>query len=83
MPTINERKRRRNGGQERAEELAELPSLSGGRWHPYRRLWATERRHLPAQDVAAAGGWTGTQALTTIYQRATPDKILEVVEVGA
>ena len=67
----------------KAEELAELPSLSGGRWHPYRRLWATERRHLPAQDVAAAGGWTDTQALTTIYQHATPDKILEVVEVGA
>ncbi len=55
----------------KAEELAELPSLSGGRWHPYRRLWATERRHLPAQDVAAAGGWTGTQALTAIYQHAT------------
>ena len=36
-----------------------------------------------AEDVAAAGGWTGTQALTTIYQHATPDKILEVVEVGA
>jgi len=67
----------------KAEALAGLPSLSCGRWHPYRRLWATERRHLPAQDVAAAGGWTGTQALTTIYQHATPDKILEVVEVGA
>ena len=67
----------------KAEGLAGLPSLSGGRWHPYRRLWATERRHLPAQDVAAAGGWTGTQALTTIYQHATPDKILEVVEVVA
>ena len=67
----------------KAEKLAGLPSLSGGRWHPYRRLWATERRHLPAQDVAAAGGWTDTQALTTIYQHATPDKILEVVEVRA
>ena len=67
----------------KAEKLAGLPSLSGGRWHPYRRLWATERRHLPAQDVAAAGGWNGVQALTTIYQHATPDKILEVVEVGA
>ena len=64
----------------KAEELADLPSLSGGRWHPYRRLWATERRHMPAQDVAAAGGWNGVQALTTIYQHATPDKILEVVE---
>ena len=67
----------------KAEELAELPSLSGGRWHPYRRLWATERRHLPAQDVAAAGGWSDTQVLTTIYQSAEPDKILEVVEFKA
>lgn len=67
----------------RAEELAGLPSLSGGRWHPYRRLWATERRHLPAQDVAAAGGWSGVLALETIYQRAQPDMILQVVEVGS
>ena len=66
-----------------AQELAGLPPLSGGRWHPYRRLWATERRHLPAQDVAAAGGWTDTAALTEIYQHAQPDKILEVVEVGS
>ena len=66
----------------RAEALAELPPLNHGRWHPYRRLWATERRHLPVQDVAAAGGWTNTQALVEMYQQAEPAKILEVIEVG-
>jgi hypothetical protein len=31
---------------------------SAGGWHAYRRQWATERRHLPPQDLmaAAAGG---------------------------
>jgi integrase len=46
-----------------AEELAGLPPLRGGSWHPYRRKWATERKHLPLVDVAAAGGWKGTQML--------------------
>lgn len=55
----------------RAEQLAGVPKLRGGVFHPYRRLWAIERRHLPAIDVAAAGGWGDTQALTRIYQRAT------------
>ncbi len=36
----------------------------------------------PVQDVAAAGGWTNTQALVEMYQQAEPAKILEVVEVG-
>jgi hypothetical protein len=54
----------------RAERLAGLPKLRGGVFHPYRRLWAIERRHVPAIDVAAAGGWGDTQALTRIYQKA-------------
>ena len=65
-----------------AEKLAGLSKLSRGRWHPYRRLWATERKHLPSQDVAAAGGWNDTQALTTIYQKADPGTVLRVVEAG-
>ena len=40
----------------KAEKLAKLPKLARGGYHPFRRLWASERRHLPAQDVAAAGG---------------------------
>lgn len=28
-----------------AEKAAELPKLDGGLWHPYRRKWATERKH--------------------------------------
>ena len=66
----------------KAEKLANVPKLRGGRWHPYRRLWATERKHLPVQDVAAAGGWGDTQALATLYQKADPATVLQVVEVG-
>ena len=41
----------------RAEEKAGLMKLERGVWHPYRRLWAVERKHLPDLDVARAGGW--------------------------
>jgi hypothetical protein len=40
----------------RAEELAGLEPQKGSLWHAYRRKWATERKHLPDVDVAAAGG---------------------------
>ncbi len=30
-----------------AERMAGLPKLKGGVWHPFRRKWATARKHLP------------------------------------
>lgn len=63
-----------------AEKAAGLPKLKGGLWHPYRRLWASERKHLPDVDVAAAGGWKDTRALKLSYQRADPATVLKVVE---
>jgi len=66
-----------------AEERAKLPKLRQGTWHPYRRLWASERKHLPDVDVAAAGGWKDTVALKRSYQHADPDTILRVVEAGS
>jgi hypothetical protein len=66
----------------RAERLAGLPKLRRGVFHPYRRLWAIERRHLPPTDVAEAGGWGDTQALTRIYQKATAAGVLAAVLGG-
>jgi integrase len=66
-----------------AEELAELPKLVGGVFHPYRRLWATERKHLADADVAAAGGWKDTRALKASYQQADGAGVLAVVQNGA
>jgi hypothetical protein len=34
--------------------LSVLPKLAGGRWHPYRRLFATELAHVPAEDCGDA-----------------------------
>jgi integrase len=62
-----------------AEAHAGLQPLRGGSWHPYRRKWATERKHLPLVDVAAAGGWKGTQMLLKCYQQPDPDTILSVM----
>ena len=67
----------------RAEKLAKLPKLRGGIWHPYRRLWATERKALPDADVAAAGGWRDTRALRLSYQHADPATMKSVVEAGS
>ncbi len=53
------------------EKLAELEHIDRGGWHSLRRKWATERKHLPDVDVAAAGGWTpGSTLLKEIYQQA-------------
>ncbi len=47
--------------------------LAGGLWHPYRRKWATERKHLSLKDVAAAGGWRDVETLLTCYQQPDQD----------
>lgn len=61
----------------------QLAKLRGGRLHPYRRLWASERRHMPDIDVAAAGGWKDTRSLKLSYQQADPATVLKVVNIGA
>jgi hypothetical protein len=59
--------------------MAGLRPQKGSLWHAYRRKWATERKHLPDADVAAAGGWKNTISLKTAYQQADPETILKVV----
>ena len=63
----------------KAEKAAKLPKLKGGVFHPYRRLWATERQHLSDVAVASAGGWSDTRALKMSYQQATPADVLKAV----
>jgi integrase len=63
----------------KAEQRAALPKLRRGLWHPYRRLWATERKELPEVDVAVAGGWTGTKAMKLSYQKHTPAGVLAAI----
>ena len=58
---------------------AKLPKLDGGAWHSLRRKWASERKHLPLVDVAAAGGWKDTQTLVECYQHADRDTMLAVM----
>ncbi len=66
----------------KAEGAAGLEHLKGGLWHPYRRKWATERKHLPTADVAYAGGWRSLQALQECYQAADKQTTLSVVLGG-
>jgi hypothetical protein len=46
----------------------------------FRRLWASERHHLPAQDVALHGGWRSIQVMRDSYQQATDDAVLSAIE---
>ena len=62
-----------------AEREAKLPKLDGSLWHAYHRKWATERKHLSLNDVAAAGGWKEVATLLTCYQQPDQDVMLEVM----
>lgn len=62
-----------------AERLAGLEPQKGSLWHAYRRKWATERKHLPPTDVAAAGGWAGPESMQRSYQHADQATMLRVV----
>jgi integrase len=62
-----------------AEKRAKLEKLDGGLWHAYRRKWATERKHLPVMDVAAAGGWNDVDTLLKVYQQPDPQTLLVVM----
>ena len=64
----------------RAEKLAGLPKLGGGQFHPYRRLWATERKHIPIQDVAEAGGWKSIDTVQQLYQQSDAAGIRRAID---
>jgi hypothetical protein len=59
----------------RAYELSGAPKPDGSLWHPFRRLWATERKWLPVKDVAAAGGWKDVTSLISCYQQPDEDTL--------
>ena len=66
-----------------AEKLANLPRLSGGRWHPYRRLFATELAHVPAKTAAMLGGWKNPATMQALYQQPTGESLYAAaMEVG-
>src|SRR3989440_4021638 len=62
-----------------AFQRGQVPKPAGGLWHMFRRAWATERKHLPLKDVAAAGGWRDTSTLLR-YQQPDEATLRAVVE---
>jgi integrase len=64
---------------EQAEQLAKVAKHEGSLWHAYRRKWASQRKHLPDRDVAAAGGWSDLTSLKTAYQQVDHATLVRVV----
>ncbi len=62
-----------------AQQQAGLGPQHGSLWHAYRRKWATERKHLPLKDVAAAGGWRSVETLLRCYQQPDQQTLLSVI----
>lgn len=65
-----------------AEREAGLDHPEGFGFHALRRAWATRRKHLPAQDVARAGGWKNVATLQEVYQHPDPETVERVVLAG-
>jgi integrase len=68
-----------NSWLRKAEAKAGLAPLEQGLWHPYRRRWSTSRKHLPAKDRAATGGWKDVRTMQRSYEAPDPDTMYEVV----
>ena len=64
----------------KAEKLADLPPLTGGRFHPFRRLFAIELKAPPVHDVAAAGGWSSVETVQRIYQKSEAKGVLAAIQ---
>jgi integrase len=63
-----------------AFQRGRLVKPEGSLWHMFRRVWATERKHLPPNDVAAAGGWLDIGTLQQCYQQPDDETMRSVVE---
>ena len=64
------------------EKAAKIPHVRGFGWHALRRAFATKRKGMSVQDVAALGGWKGTQVLQQLYQQADMDAMERVLLEG-
>jgi integrase len=64
----------------RAEKKAGLPRLARGGYHAFRRLFASERRHLPDTDVMAAAGWRSLAVMRRSYQHTDGEGVYAAVE---
>jgi hypothetical protein len=62
--------------------MAGLSHLERGGWHPFLRMWACQRKHLPVRDVAAAGGWKGVTVQQGVYEAADQETLEAVVSGG-
>ena len=65
----------------KAERRAKLDHMERGGYHQFRRLYASERRHLPAADVAASGGWKSITVMRSAYQQADAQTVYSVVDL--
>ncbi len=66
----------------KAEKDAGIEYEPRSGYHSLRRAFATKRKGMAVQDVAALGGWKGTKVLEEIYQKADLDNMERVLLEG-
>jgi len=66
----------------KAEKDAGIKHEPRSGYHSLRRAFATKRKGMEVQDVAALGGWKGTKVLEDIYQKADLDNMERVLLEG-
>lgn len=63
-----------------AEREAGVPKLQQGGTHPYRRMWVSERNHLPRKAVMISGGWKDEATMTRCYDHPDDTDLLAVTQ---
>jgi integrase len=66
-----------------AEEIAGLEKLPGGRWHPWRRYWASQRTEGSVDQIMAAGGWEDFRTFKNSYRKLDRDTAIKVLNEPA
>jgi integrase len=65
-----------------AEAKAKLPHLKGGAFHPFRRAWATRKKHFADVDAALVGGWRDVETMHRSYVKSDVETRRAIVKAG-
>jgi hypothetical protein len=63
-----------------AQLLAGLPPVKGGGYHPFRRKFGNELRHVAPSDLLDLAGWNDYRTVLTCHQTANEGAMRAALE---